>query len=173
MSEIFKKLIPVCIFGTIVVLNCPIPIEEKPKTVHGSSLSPIIKDGEKIKILYGYYKYNEVRINDIVAYDYKGNTNPIIKIVKAIPGDKFGFAQSKEKTGWLILINDNILKNSEGIAYLINENSFKLLQLYENSFKGIIPENTYIILGNQAEGTLDSTRFGLIDKSNMLGKVVK
>lgn len=49
----------------------------------------------------------------------------------------------------------------------------KLLQLYENSFKGIIPENTYIILGNQPEGTLDSTRFGLVDKSGIIGKVVR
>ena len=147
--------------------NCP--VKEKQEIVRGDSLEPLIKNGQEIKILYGYYKCSEVKRGDIVAYDYKGNPEPIIKIVKAIPGDKFSF--QKEETGWRILINDEILKNSENIPYLINENSYKLLRLYEKSFNGVAPENTYIILGNQPGGTLDSTRFGLIDKNDIIGRV--
>ena len=151
--------------------NKDCPVEKKQEIVRGDSLEPLIKNGQEIKILYGYYKCNEVKRDDIVAYDYKGNPEPIIKIVKAIPGDKFSF--QKEETGWRILINDEILKNSENIPYLINENSYKLLRLYEKSFNGVAPENTYIILGNQPGGTLDSTRFGLIDKSGIMGRVIR
>lgn len=151
--------------------NCP--VEEKQEIVRGDSLGPIVRNGQEVKILYGYYQGNEVKRGDIVAYDYKGNPNPIIKIVKAIPGDKFGFAQSKEKNVWHILINNKILKNSENMPYLINATSYKLLSLYENGFKRVIPENTYLILGNQPSGTLDSTRFGLVDKNGLIGKVEK
>jgi len=38
------------------------------------------------------------------------------------------------------------------------------------SVKGIIPENSYLILGNLVSGSIDSTTFGLIDKGDILGK---
>ena len=149
--------------------NCP--VEEKLEIVRGDSLKPIIKNGQEIKILYGYYKCNEVKRDDIVAFDYKRNPNPIIKIIKAVPGDKFGFAQNAGKNRWHILINDKILKNSENILYAINEKSYKLLSLYEHDFKGVMPKDVYFILGNLPTGSLDSTRFGLIGKSAIMGKV--
>lgn len=149
--------------------NCP--VEEKQEIVRGDSLEPIVKNGQEVKILYGYYKCNEVKRDDIVAFDYKGNPAPIIKIIKAVPQDKFGFVQSKEKNGWHILVNNKILKNSQGIPYLINATSYKLLSLYEHDFKGMMPKNVYLILGNLPTGSLDSTRFGLVGKDGIIGKV--
>jgi len=48
-----------------------------------------------------------------------------------------------------------------------------MLSLYERDYKGVIPKNAYLILGNLVEGSLDSSRFGLVGKSDFLGKVVK
>jgi signal peptidase I len=147
--------------------NCPIKIEEK--IVRGNSLEPLIKDGETIEVLFGYYDCNPIQRNDIVIYFYAGNKNPIIKIVKGIPGDKFSL--KKTNNGWYILINGEILKNSENQPYILNEQGYRLLSLYEKDYKGIIPEDTYLILGNLPQGSLDSSHFGFVGKKDILGKV--
>jgi len=38
-------------------------------------------------------------------------------------------------------------------------------------YKGVIPENTYLLLGNRVSGSVDSTTFGLVDKSGIVAKV--
>ena len=75
------------------------------------------------------------------------------------------------KNGWQILVNGKVLKNSEGKAYLLNEQRKKILSLYEKDYNGVIPENAYLVLGNLPEGSMDSTRFGLIGKSSIIAKV--
>ncbi len=147
--------------------ECSAKIEER--IVRGSSLSPLVETGETEKILFDYYNCNEIKRNDIIAYDYSGCSNPIIKIVKGLPKDKFHL--EKNSRGWNILINGEIVKNSQDKPYILSEKKSKMLALYERDYKGVIPENAFLILGNLVSGSLDSTRFGLIDKSNILGKV--
>jgi signal peptidase I len=147
--------------------NCTIKIEEK--IVRGNSLEPLIKDGETIEVLFGYYDCYPIQRNDIVLYSYSGNKNPIIKIIKGIPGDKFSL--KKTNNGWYILINGEILKNSQNQPYIFDERGYKMLSLYEKDYKGIIPEDAYLILGNLSQGSLDSSYFGLVGKKDILGKV--
>ena len=147
--------------------NCPIKIEEK--IVRGNSLEPLIKDGETIEVLFGYYDCHPIERNDIVIYFYAGNENPIIKIIKGITGDKFSL--KKTNNGWYILINGEILKNSENQPYIFDDQGYRLLSLYEKDYKRIIPEDAYLILGNLPQGSLDSSHFGLVGKKDILGKV--
>jgi signal peptidase I len=139
------------------IKNCPIKIEEK--IVIGNSLEPLIKDGETIEVLFGYYSCRQIQRNDIVLYSYSGNKNPIIKIIKGIPGDKFSL--KKTNNGWYILINGKILKNSQNQPYILDERGYRVLSLYEKDYKGIIPEDAYLILGNLPQGSLDSSHFFL------------
>ena len=154
--------------GSHISFQCQIKEEEK--IVRGNSLTPIIEQGTTVKILFGYYDCNEIKRGDIVAYRYAGNPDPIIKIVKGLPGDKFELRESDEMN-WNILINGQVLKNSKNEPYLISGNRYKMLSLYEKDYNGIVPDDTYLILGNLVSGSMDSTRFGLIDKSDILGKI--
>lgn len=142
--------------------DCVFNIEER--IVRGGSLEPLIRPGDTVKILFGYYNCHQINRGDIVIFRHAGNQTPIIKIVKGIPGDKLELKESN--SGWNILINDQVLKNSEGQPYLISGNRYKMLSLYE----GVITDNAYLILGNLVSGSLDSTQFGLIDKSDILGR---
>ncbi len=78
-----------------------------------------------MNILFGYYDCHEIVANEIVAYDYAGNENPVIKIVKALPGDSFSLKESDElpgdsfslkesdeNFGWNLFVNDEIAANS-------------------------------------------------------------
>jgi len=138
--------------------------------VRGDSLFPLIKPGQTIKLVHDYYDNRPAERGDIIAYNYAGDTAPIIKIVKAIPGDKWHLEKGNSQDGYRIIINDQPIKNSEGEFYLIPEAKIKMLEIYVQGYP-IIPENTYLILGNQTAGTLDATQFGLISKSDILGKI--
>jgi signal peptidase I len=143
--------------------------EEKIVEVRGDSLSPFIEPGQKLKLLVDYYKCMPVKRDDIVSYDFKGNEIPVVKIVKGIEGD--GFRLQKNGGCWNILINGKKVINSENKEYCINERSYRLLSLYEKDYKQKIPENAYLILGDDISGS-GSTVFGLVDKSDFVGKLV-
>lgn len=139
----------------------------KPETVRGNSLAPILNPGDEITVQYGYYQCRQVNRGDIIAYNFAGNPEPIIKIVKALPGDELKLKKLEGSNCWEVLVNEQVLKTSENQDYCLPEPRQKMLELYQ----GIIAENAYLILGNLAQGSLDSTRFGLVHKTDILGKV--
>ena len=149
------------------IQDCSIKTEEM--IVRGNSLDPLIKSDQTIKALFGYYDCNKIKICDIVLFDYAGNKNSVIKIVKGISGDKFELRQSN--SGYNIIVNGQIVKNSENEPYLVSGNAYKMLSLYEKDYKGVIPEDAYLLLGNRISGSVDSTTFGLVDKSGIIAKV--
>ncbi|MFA5392133.1 MAG: signal peptidase I [Candidatus Paceibacterota bacterium] len=148
-------------------VDCLVLTEEK--IVQGNSFSPFIQPGTKIKALLNYYDCHKIEREDIVLFNYAGNKNFLLKIVKGIPGDKF---ELKETIGgWNIIINGGIAKNFENQPYLISGNKYKMLSLYEKDYQGIIPKNSYLLLSNKVFGSIDSTAFGLVDKSGIVAKV--
>jgi len=146
--------------------ECLVSIEEK--IVQGYSLSGLIEDGQTIKAFIGYYDCHEIKRGDLILYSYAGSSDPLLKIVKAIPGDSFSLQNTA--AGWSILINQEVLKNSENEPYALDERGHLMLSLYEHDYGGVIPANTYLIMGNLAGGSTDSSRFGLIDKNDILGR---
>ena len=132
----------------------------------------MIENGDTVKILFGYYECNDIERGEVVAYDYAGNDNLIIKVVKGLPNDRFRMEKSESGDGWNILINGESVRNSDGKYYVFGEQGYRMISLYERGYEGIIPSNTYMILGNLVHGSMDSTRFGLVDKGDIFGKVV-
>ncbi len=128
--------------------------------VRGTSMIPLYHDGDMIRYSSGYYYCHDVQRNDIVIYAFP-NTD-IIKRVVGVPWDTWKYSSGS------IFMNGKILKNSEWKPYDITS---KMLDLYAHSYP-TIPKDTYLILGNQVGGTLDSSKFGLIAKSDIVGKVI-
>ena len=148
--------------------QCLVRTEEK--IVRGNSLQGLIEDGQIIKALFGYYDCNKIERNDVVLYSVSGREAPLIKIIRGLPGDKFNL-QIATAGGWHILINNEILKNSQDTPYLISEQGYRMLSLFINDFQGRIPAEAYLILSNLPQGGIDSTQFGLIHKKDILGRV--
>ena len=137
--------------------------------VRGDSLAPFLLAGQEVKICRGYYRSHPVERNDVVLVDYAGNENDLIKIVKGVAGDRLALQEEDVSRGWNILINGKVLSNSEGRDYVITGKRYKMISLYA----GVIPENVYLILGNVPSGSLDSTRFGLIDERQIVAMVME
>lgn len=147
-------------------LRCVTRMEER--VVSGASLSGVIEEGDSVTLLFDYYKCNPVKPGDIVAYQHPAFQDPIIKIVRGLPGDSFKLESTAE--GAVILVNNQTVKIKGGEPYLLDERGARLLGLYEKDYKGKVPEAAYLILGNSRD-SLDSSRFGFISESNIAGKV--
>lgn len=171
-----KKVIGLAVLGLMVAVGIIFTKEScvsksKNEIVRGNSLSGLIEDGKEVKIWRDYYKCRPVRRNDIVVYQYAGNLNPLIKIVKGMPGDRFELEQADG--GWYIKLNGKRLVNSQGEPYRLTDAQIRVLELYAKDYQGIIPSGAYLLFGNIATGSLDSTRFGLVSGRDITAKVVK
>jgi signal peptidase I len=147
------------------------PVQEEIKTVRGNSLEPLVPSGSQITALVGYYACHEIRRGDLVLYHYSGDKFPLLKIVKAVPQDTFQLVP-KDTGGYHMFINGKVVTNSQDVPYEFSGNKYRMLSLYERDYNQVIPLNAYLLLGNQSNGSVDASVFGLVDKSSILGKAV-
>ncbi len=138
-------------------------------TVRGTSLAPLIHDGDKVFVSQSHTD-RFFSTDDVVICNFKGNVDLLIKIIKAIPGDRWQLVEKPENDTVAISVNGSLLRNSEGAYYQIPRPKARLLQLYADEY-ATIPKDTYLLLGDRPEGSLDSTRFGLVHRSQIIGKV--
>ena len=151
--------------------NSTCPITKKIYTVRGESMSPLLREGQDITGLLGYYACHKVERGDIILYELPGKENFIVKKVVGIPGDSFAVQEGGISLNWNIIINGSLLGNSAGAAYTLDEQHHKILSLYERDYAGEIPGGAYILFGDALSGSLDSTQFGFAQKSRIMGKV--
>jgi signal peptidase I len=144
----------------------PVIIEDTCQTeiiesdVRWVSMVPIYQDGDMIQYSSGYYRCHDVARNDIVIFDIAGKL--IIKRVVWIPWDHWEYYSGT------IIMNTLPLENTLWEIYHIES---KMLDMYATSYP-TIPNNTYMLLGNDRIGTHDSSKFWLIAKQDIVGKVI-
>jgi signal peptidase I len=147
------------VFGILLIAGCeiknPIDIDQSIVTVRGSSMSPIYKNGDDLKVTYNI---EEIQRDDIVIYNH--TTTKLLKIAKVLPGDSFHVQGDK------LIVNGEVMKNIEGKIYRFSNT--KMLSLYEESWEGVMPEGVYFIFGNIPG--LDSSKFGPALEQNIIGK---
>ena len=131
--------------------------------VRGGSLSGLVNPGADVKVLEGYQRCNDLKRGDLVLYNYSGDAVPLIKVVKAVPGDHWYL------NGSAIIVDNETLTNSEGVAFSISDT--RRLALYAHDYP-VIPANTYLLMGNLAGGSLDSSVFGLVSRTDILGLAI-
>lgn len=137
--------------------------------VQGTSLEEIIKPGTAVRVQEGFYNCNPVRRGDMVAYHYAGNAAPVIKIAYGIPGDAWRVSMSA--SGTTIILNNKNVATPQGKTFLVTSKRAQMLSMYARDYP-IIPVDTYLLLGTDPQGTLDSSRFGLVHKDDLVGRAL-
>lgn len=154
---LFLTLLIACAANSELSPGCPLDNYE----LRGSSLSGLLEAGTIITATNTSCK--NITRNSLVLYNHSGRETPLIKIVKGLPGDELTTTNNN------IIVNNKTLTTSTGEAYHITGNKEKMISLYE----GTIQNDSYLLLGNQPGGSLDSTRYGLIPKDQILGVVIE
>ncbi len=128
-------------------------------TVVGDSMHPTLKDGEVLILNKFKYKFSDIKREDIISLKY-ADTKYLIKRVIGLPGDKIEIISNK-------LYINGIQYPENYLSKDLNYKDFKLSDLgYE-----VIPEDMYLVLGDNREISLDSRKIGLIKKTDINGKI--
>ena len=127
--------------------------------VVGSSMSPTFKNQDILILNKFYYRFFDIKRFDIVSLEYD-DTKYLIKRVIGLPGDKIEYKDN------ILYVNGVAIEESFLDADVVT-NDFSLSDLGYD----VIPEDMYLVLGDNRGDSLDSRDIGLITKKSILGKV--
>ena len=128
--------------------------------VVGSSMKSTLIDGDVLILSKANYRFFDIKRGDIISLDYE-DTKYLIKRVIGLPGDSIEIVDN------VLYINGEVYEEDyldEGLNYP----DFHLSDLGYDT----IPEDMYLVLGDNREDSLDSRDIGLISKDNVNGKIV-
>ncbi len=151
--------------------NSAVSIETR--IVRGTSLEPLIAHGTVVTLAMDPTHQLAIARNDLVVANIARHPEaPVLKIVRGVPGDRFGVAPAEDGM-FHLLINGEVVKNSQGLPYRLGGPSARLINAYVHDDNGVMPAATYLLLGDDPSGSLDSTSFGLVGRGGIAGKVIK
>ena len=148
--------------------DCSVKISEH--FIRGQSMSELFQPETRIEAEEGWYACHPVKRDDIVLVRLPHRKDPLIKIAKVIPGDRFEL-KSLSGASYQLLINRQVAKTPKGQSYLFSGSAYKMLSLYEKDFKGVMPKDTYFVFGTQPGGSLDSAKYGPITHAALMARV--
>ena len=154
VNEFFKDTFKYIVVFVVVLLLFIFVIGLQ--QVIGPSMSPNFNEGDILLINKLSTKFREPRREEVIVVSQ--SEKYMIKRVIGLPGDKIEFKDNK------LYINDQEYKES----YLKDDvitNDFKLSDLGVD----VIPENKYLVLGDNRTNSLDSRNYGLIERKNIIG----
>ena len=147
-----KKIKEISIYLLIIVMVILIrTFIITPVRVNGTSMDPTLKNGE-IMIL-NKIKYNK---NDIVVI--KMEKELLIKRVIGLPNEEVKYIDNK------LYINNEYVEET-----FLNEDVYTTNFSLSDINLEKIPENCYLVLGDNREVSLDSRTFGCFSKDKILG----
>lgn len=156
MKKIIKEIIPyiVIIFVVIIIRTFIIT----PVQVDGLSMYPTLNDNE-ILMLKKYDK-NYKRF-DIVVLKYQNEK--LIKRIIGLPGEHIKYVDNK------LYVNNKEVK--ENFKKNSKTNDFDISVLFDEGEIIKIPDNYYLVLGDNRNNSTDSRIIGFISKDQIEGKV--
>ena len=127
--------------------------------VVGSSMSPTLKDQDVVILNKIHYRIFGIKRFDVVALKYN-DTKYLIKRIIGMPGDEIEYKNN------ILYINGIGIKEK----FLDEEVITKDFSLSDLGYTKI-PDDMYLVLGDNRTNSLDSRKIGLISKKDILGKV--
>lgn len=151
-KETKKELISYAIIIIVIILIRTFIVT--PVRVNGTSMDTTLKNGEIMILNKLKYKFKDIKRFDIVVVDYKGEK--LIKRIIGLPGETLKYENS------ILYINDEeveeYFKNQETLDFDIKDLNYD-----------VIPDNCYMVLGDNRRDSLDSRYLGCIDKKDIIG----
>ena len=128
--------------------------------VQGPSMQPTFYAGDLVFVSKVHYKFTDIKRGEVIILENNGVKN-MIKRVIGLPGEKIEYKDN------VLYINGQAYQEDylpEGtVTY-----DFKTSDVGDE----IIPENCYIVLGDNRTNSQDSRELGCIKKENIIGKVM-
>ena len=143
-----KELLPYIIIILVVIIIKFFIVT--PIRVNGPSMDDTLHDKDIMILNEFSYRFNKIKRFDIVVIKYKNEY--LIKRVIGLPGEKIEYKYNK------LYINKKLVKEKF---------SHKKTEDYKSKK---IPNNKYIVLGDNRTDSVDSRMIGFIKKKDIRGK---
>lgn len=132
----------------------------KPKQIVGKSMAPAYKDGMYLLTKYNY-KESELKRGAVVIYTNKSNNTENIKRVVGLPTEKIMIKNKR------VFINGQELNENYLLANTVTLGG----SFIKEDQEVIIPDKSYVVMGDNREFSNDSRTVGFIDQKDILGIV--
>lgn len=126
--------------------------------VVGNSMYPTLNNNEVLILNKLKYRFQDIEREDIISLTH--DEKHLIKRVIGLPGEKIDIVDNK------LYINEE--EYSED--YLKENLNYKDFHITDIGYDHI-PDDMYLVLGDNRENSLDSRKIGLIKKSEINGKI--
>jgi signal peptidase I len=135
--------------------------------VVGNSMSPTLNDGDFTIVIRFIYEFKDVERGDIVNI----KTNDRLRYVKRViglPGENVKYLNG------VLYINNVQVSDYVSNDVITNNFTFEDICSNEDCPEAVIPDNMYLVLGDNREDSFDSRDpdLGLISKDEIHGKVI-
>lgn len=155
MRKVLKEIIPYILIILVVVLIRSFVVT--PVRVSGLSMYPTFDDGQ-ILILNKMDK--NIERFDIVVINYKGEK--LIKRVVGLPGEHIEYKDNK------LYVNGKYMEEK----FLNDDIKTEDFDIVDSLITSFIPNDYYLVLGDNRENSTDSRVLGFIKKENISGTAV-
>jgi len=152
MKKFIKEIIPYIVIAIVVMVIRT--FVATPVIVVGDSMNPTLKNKQLLLLNKLDYKFNDIERYDIVVI--KTPKEELIKRVIGLPGEHIEYKDNS------LYINNKKTKSE----YNFKTDDFKLEDICDCTK---IPENKYLVLGDNRGNSLDSRLLGLIDEKDIKG----
>ncbi len=147
--------------GEVVELAMPDPL-----------MDGLLKKDQKFRVTINWYACHSIERGDLVYYQYSSSLDPVVKVVRAIPDDKFEVTRDKKAGAWNLTVNGELLMDEASqTPYYFGAKPTAVLSLYEKANDGVLKDNDVILLSNVPPGGNDSGLFGVANVDDIVGKV--
>ncbi len=130
-----------------------------------------IEKGAQFRMLPGWYSCHPVERGDLVYYSYSDQDEPVVKIARGLPGDRFETVRDPKRPAWNLKVNEEVIDWDRGGPYFFGTDEPPTLSLYESERNNVLREGELILLSNVPPGDADSARIGLARVQDLVGKV--
>jgi len=163
MNKFIKEWMSYVIIIVVVVLIRTYIVT--PVIVRGDSMYSTLKDGEVLFLSKITYRVSDIKRFDIVVVKDLDD-DLIIKRVIGLPGD------SVEYKDGILYVNNKEIKEKYADYVMEDFDVDSICKITDLECNGIIPDNMYLVLGDNREISADSRAKGLIKENQILGKTI-
>lgn len=130
--------------------------------VSGTSMYPTLKDKEQLVAEKLSIKYKDLYRGEIVIFKSPVENKLLIKRVIGLPGES------------IMVSNDRVFVNGVELqeAYLASETTTKPDKFLTQDEEKQIPDNFYVVMGDNRQDSFDSRHWGFLPKENVIGRAV-
>ncbi|MBI4004886.1 signal peptidase I [Candidatus Roizmanbacteria bacterium] len=169
--------------GVILMLGIIFFFVFKPVKINGSAMEPTYKDGANYLVNKFVYLGSFPQRGDVVTFRYTQSQNysGIARII-GLPGDRLMIQDGKVFINGTILqeryLATSVMTSTAPRSEIrdVDEETGKIEdvdapRILDEGQEIVIPENSYFMMGDSRENSIDSRSLGFVDRNDIVGKV--